>query len=1053
MTEKDQLKLKKVRKSFWGFFIQRRPVSWLVIIGVVIMGIFSLNNIPREIQPEINIPFVSVATALPGANPSDVESLISKPLEDEIANVSDIELLASNSGFGFSSIFIEFDAKADIEQALQDVKDAIDKVKPDLPDDATDPIAVKAEANAFSIVTFSVTGDLPIYELTKAADDIEEELLKIRNLSRVHIAGGQRKYIKVTVNQEILEGYGLDIQTLASLIKLANNNLPVGIVSSGDLNYSVRIDNRFESLEDIRNLPLLTIGEDKTQILLKDLATVEESYPAQSVISSVSENGEPSLPAVSIQVFNKDNSNTVKVADDAKARVEELKEEGIVPENVDVSVSNDNSDFIREELGTLSRSGLQTTLVITIILFLALGFAKGIIAGLSIPVIFMVSFIVLDNVGMSLNTLSLFSLVIALGLMVDTTIVVMEGIHENLKKGYSTEEAALLSVETYKWPLIAGTMTTVFAFFPMLLVSGILGEFLKTMPITITGTLLASLFIALTIAPSIATKFVRSDKRGGRKVSILEPFFNKVGAKFHVFIEKVIQKTYLRVVIVLIALGAFAASMALPITGALRVEMFTTTDQNYFVVQIEAPKGAIISKTEELANEVEEYLLTVPEIDNFLTKVGTSQSVGITDDPFMETGTSNSNLANITVNLTPKEDREIKSYEIAEKIRGNFEHYPNAEIRIVEINEGPPSEGAITLRLTGQDLDILNSLANEVKEIAKNTDGTNNIDLSLKPGLNEFKFSLDKDILSYHGLSAIQVSAIIRNIVQGVDATEITLDNDDLDIVVKYDLNKIDERVNLSIHDIENFEIPTPQGYTVSLGELGEYNFTQSLSSISREDQKRIIKVTGDTEKDADLVVVTENIQKEIDKMEIPQGYEIKFGGDLENIAESFRDLFRSMFVAVILIAFTLVLMFNSFKQPLIILFTLPLALIGVFPGLMLVGQNLSFPAFLGVVALTGIVVNDAIVLIDRINQNRKSGVKFAKAIAEATEARLQPILMTSITTIAGITPLALTNEFWAGLGFALIFGLMASTLLTLFVIPVLYFRLESRSAKKLGEF
>jgi HAE1 family hydrophobic/amphiphilic exporter-1 len=1050
MTQDQAKQLKKIKNSFWSFFIRKRPVAWLTAIGIIIMGLLAYSGMPREIQPEVNIPFVSVSTALPGANPADVESLISQPLEEKIINISDINILSSNSGFGFSSIFIEFDAKADIDKALQDVKDAIDKAKPNLPDDATEPMVTKAEANAFSIITFSLISDkLSLYELTSIAQDVQNELEKISDISQVVMYGEQKKYISVKIDQVILEGYGLNIQTVANLIKLGNNNLPIGIISSDKLNYSVRIDNRYESIEDIRNLPLFSIGTDtKTPILLKDIANVEETFPAQGVLNRLSINGEQALTTISLQIFKKDNTNILEIAEKSRDLITELQEEGTIPTGVEIVVTNDNSVFIEEELGNLSRNGLQTALAITIILFLALGFRKGIIAGLSIPLIFLFAFIIMDWQGMTLNTLSLFSLVIALGLMVDTTIVIMEGIHENIRQGLSPKDSALLSVHTYKWPLVAGTMTTIFAFFPMLLVSGILGEFLKTMPITISAALFGSLFIALTIAPSISTKFIKPQKQG-KKGSILEPIFDKIGKKFERIISYIVKKRFIRVVIILSALGAFAMSLMLPISGQLKVEMFPKTDQTYFVLQIETKKGVVIEETEKIAKKVEDYLYSIPEIDNFLTKIGTSQSLGITHDPFFITGTSDSNLANITINLIDKEDRERKSYDIAAQVRDNLKGFQDATISIIELDEGPPSEGAITIRVTGPNLETLQDLAAQVKEIAENTQGTANIELSLKPGLNEFKFTLDKDILSYHALSSIQVSAIIRNIIQGINATNITINDEDLNIIVQYDLPQEDGRTNISIHDIENFEIPTPGGYTVTLSQLGEYEFTQSLSSISREDGKRIIKVLGDIESNANIVEITNAIQAEIDKLEIPSEYGIRFGGDMEQIAESFKELFTSMFVAIILVAFTLVLMFNSFKQPLIILLTLPLALIGVFPGLMAIGLNLSFPAFLGVIALCGIVVNDAIVLIDRININRRSGMEFAESISEATQSRLQPILMTSITTIVGILPLALTNEFWSGLGFSLIFGLIASTILTLIIMPVLYYIFEGKNARK----
>ncbi len=1048
MDERTQKNLEKMKSSFWSFFINHRPVAWLMAIGLIIAGIFSYSTMPKEIQPEVNIPFIAVSSALPGANPTDVESLITIPLEEKIANVSDIKTMSSTSGFGFSSVFIEFDAKADIDKSLQNVKDAIDRAKSELPADATDPVAMKAEANAFSIITFSLTSEnRSLYELTQVAEEIKTELEKTSDISIVQIGGGQQKLVEVEIDQKKLEGYGLSIQTVADLIKYSNNNLPIGIVSSDKLNYSIRIDNRYETLEDIRNLPLFSLGE--TTILLKDIAEIKEELPPQNTINKLSVEGKTSLPTISLQVYKKDNTNIIQIAQDSKTKIEELKEQEIIPPDTNVIVSNDNSFWIEEELGTLSRNGAQTALVITIILFLALGLRQGILAGLSIPLIFLFAFTIMEWQGMTINTLSLFSLVIALGLIVDTTIVIMEGIHEGIKKGFSPKDSALLSVYTYKWPLIAGTFTTIFAFFPMLLISGILGEFLKTLPITISAALFGSLFIALTIAPSLATKFVKPRKEG-KKGSLLEPMFDYLSKKFHNWIEFIVKSGLAKFTIILIAIIAFAGSMFLPISGALKVEMFPNTDQTYFVIQIETEKGTVLEETKKIAEEIEQYLYDIPEIDNFLTKIGTSESVGLTEDAtFFYGGTSNSNLANITVNLIEKEARERKSYEIANEVRDELKLIRSAKISVMQLQEGPPSEGAITIRVTGQNLETLQDLATQIKEIATNTPGATNLELSLKPGLNEFKFTLDKDILALHGLSSIQVSAQIRSIIQGIDATTITIDDEDLDVVVKYNLSEQEGKTNISIHDIENFQISTPAGYSVTLGQLGEYEFDQSLASISREDEKRIVKVVGDLEVDANITDVTVAIQAEIDKLEIPSGYEVKFGGDLEQIAESFEELFKSMFVAVVLIAFTLVLMFNSFKQPLIIMITLPLAMIGVFPGLMAVGLSLSFPAFLGVVALTGIVVNDAIVLIDRINVNRRNGMEFTTSISEAAEARLQPIVMTSVTTIVGILPLALSNEFWTGLGFSLIFGLAASTVLTLVIIPILYYIFEVRGARK----
>ena len=1041
-------KLGEIKSTFWSFFIRKRPVAWLVVVGIIALGAFSYSILPREINPEINMPYGTIITTLPGANPTDTESLITEPIEKQVGSVSGIKNLSSDSGFGISSISIEFESNIDLNKGIQDVKDAVDRAKPDLPQDATDPIVSKTEANSTTpIITFSLIGDFPLTDLTKIAEDIQESLEKIEGVSEIEILGSQSKEIQVKLNQQKAEKYSIDIQMVSDIIKYSNFNLPVGIISVDKLNYSARIDNRIQALQELKNLPILTLpDENSTQILLSDIAQVEEIYPEQTIISKLSVQGEKSLSTISLRLYKKNDTNILKIADEAKEKMEELKK-SIIPDSIEVTISNDNSKFIKKDLGVLTRNGLQTTVLIIFILFLALGFKEGFIAGLSIPLSFLFTFSVMNFFGLTINSLSLFSLVIALGLMVDTAIVIMEGIYENMKKGLNSQDAALMSVQTYKWPLIAGTLTTIFAFSPMLLMGGIMGEFLKQLPITISAALFGSIFISLTVGPSIAARLLKNRKIKN-KTSILEPIFNKLGKLFYKFIYAAVNKRSTRVKIILISLIAFAASMALPITGILKTEMFTHTDMDYFIADIETPVGTSLKETQKIVTEFEQYLYKTPEIDNFLTVIGSSQAMAFTD--LMESTTSlNENIANITINLKDEKQRERKSYEVANEIREICENYQNAKIKIRELSEGPPTEAAITVRITGKDLDTLKQIASDIEIIMTETKKTQNIENSLTQGLTEFKFKLDREKVSYHGLSIPQVSATVRGIVQGIKASSITLGEDDIDIIVKYNSKEKSGQTKLSINELENFEIPTPKGYNVNLEELGNYELQESLSSISRENQKRIIKVTSEVKAGKNSKEITEEIQDKVKEYKLSNGYNIEFGGDLEGIKDSFNGLYQSMFIGLLFIIFTLVLIFNSFKQPIIIILTLPLALIGVFPGLMLIGLNLSFPAFIGVVALSGIVVNDAIVLIDRINTNRKNNMEFTEAIAEAANARLQPIFMTSLTTIVGILPLALTNELWGGLGFSIVFGLGFSTILTLIVIPVLYYMFEARGERK----
>lgn len=1052
MDLETQKKYDKIKHSAWGFFIEKRAVSWILMIAIVLLGVSSFNSLPREIQPEINIPIGAVSTILPGASPTDTESLLTEPLEKEIGAISDIKSLTSTSGFGNSLILVEFEAEADLDKRIQDLKDAVDRVKPELPEDALEPSVIRAEANDFAIITYSVMGDKSLPELTKAAEDLADELEKVSGVSKAVVVGKQKEEIHITVDRAKLTAYGLDLQSLANVIKFSNANLPLGVVALDQINYSLRIDNRFTDLEQIRNLPIMNFAaKDNTEILLKDVAKVEKGYADENVTTKLSIGGEKSLPAVSVQLYKKDGGNILEIVDASKVLVQELKDTNVLPKDINVGVSNDNSLFIRSDLGALTDDGVETAVFIFIILLLALGMREGLIAGFSVPLTFLLTFAVMDAFGLTLNSLSLFSLLIGLGITVDTAIVMMQGIHENLQKGLKPKDAALVAIETYKWPLIVGSLTNMFAFFPMLLVSGLVGQFLRTMPIVISAALIGSLVLNLTIIPAFSSRFLRTAKPE-QKVTFLESIFNHIGRKVTQLVRHLIHSRPARVLLILVISVLFVASMFLPISGLLKAELFPVTDQQYFIVRVEAPTGMILDETEKIVEKVEKRIYTIPEVENFLTIIGSNQSPALSEGVVAGASAQDSNLANITVNLVQKEERTRKSYDIASELEKEFSSFNEAKITVDQLQEGPPTEDAITVRLIGKDMDVLKSLAGQITTVVESVPGTKDVETSLVSGLNEFQYVLDKDALNLHGLSAGQVALTIRNTVQGVKAVDIKVDNEDTEVIVKYDLPKTNGRTSLAFSDIAGFEIQTPKGYSVTLAQLGDYSFGESPNSISHEDQDRVVKVTSDILEDANAVEITKQIQAKVDLMEIPKGHAVEFGGDLEDVQESFADLYRSMTVGILLILVCLVLQFNSFKQPLIILITLPLALIGVFPGLMLLGLNLSFPAFLGVVALGGIVVNNAIVLIDRINENRGNNMPFNEAIAEASNSRFQAIFMTTLSNIIGILPLALSNEFWAGLGFSIVFGLTFSTVLTLVVIPMFYYIFEVRGARKKGE-
>jgi hydrophobic/amphiphilic exporter-1 (mainly G- bacteria), HAE1 family len=1022
----------------WTFFIRRRVLAWVLIAGIILTGLYSAVTLPKESFPEVEFPMAVVSTILPGASPTDTEDLLTKPIEKELGTVSGISRLQSSSGFSISSIVIEFEAGENLSEAVDRVKEAVDRAAPGLPDEAEDPYVMEIDFSEISVITYSLLSNNSLLDLSNTAEEVKKELETVSGVSKVTIAGNLKKEIHIKVNQAKLEAAHLSINDISNVIRFANFNLPAGAIEIDKSTYSIRFENDIENAQELGNIIL------GPNLLLKDIAKIETGTTSKQTISRISNKGEEPKNAISLSIMKKKGGNTIKIVKDLHNKLEELEENGLIPSDTEVIVSNDNAQFIKKDLNTLTKNGISTIFIIILILFLALGLREGLIAGLAIPLTFLISFSVLQFRGDTLNSLTLFSLVISLGLLVDTAIVMMEGIYEGINEGLSRTNAAIKSMKVFRWPLIAGTATTTFAFFPMLLVGGIMGEFMKTMPITISATLIASLFVSLFLIPTISTKFLK--KGGGKpKQGLISPVVN---------IFKNIQKNLLtnllysrgkRMLLMLIITVAFLASMALPATGLLSTQMFSEYDSDYFIIDIETPTGTVIEETQKHVEKVENYLRKEPLIANFVTIIGSSQTQSLTNLADMGTGMTEGNIANITVNLVPSAERKLKSYDIATPIRDDLKTMiPEPKISVREVKDGPPVEAAIVVRITGADLKTLGNIAEETVDLVAGIEGTTEAKTDLEKGLDEFVFELDSDKLAYHGLSSMQVAGVIRSAIQGIDAGELTIDNEDVDILVRY------ENKEPNLTELQNIEIPSPKGYMVNLEQLGKYSLQESLSTINHENQNRMVKVLAEVKPGYNAVVLTELIEQELETLNVPTGYEISFGGDFEQVAESFGDLFMSMIIGVLLIAMTLVLQFNSIKQMVIILFTLPLAIIGVFPGLMLIGMALSFSAFIGVVALIGIVVNDAIVMISQINNNRKEGaLSFEDSIIEAAYSRFQPVILTTLTTIFGVLPVALIDEMWGGVGYSLIFGLMAATVLTLIVIPVLYYMLERKKAMK----
>ncbi len=1023
----------KEEKSWAGFFIKHFRFTYLIIIAVLFLGMFSLFTLPREAEPEVEVPFAVVNTVFPGASPSDVEDLVTNEIEEEIDKLDNIKEYNSTSKQGFSNIFVEFEAEADLKESMRKLREAVDNAQPNLPDDVNSPNVTELSFSDTPIVTYSLIGDYSDENLEKYAETFEEELEKIPGVSRIDIIGGVEREFQVLLDRVKLNNYNISLNQVNEAIQKSNFNLPAGEVEIEGFNYNIRVSSHLEEAKHLEDVVVATY--ESSPVLLKDIATVKDTFKDKKTESRIGFNGDSARNAISLQSYKKTGGNIIKIVDTSREKINNLSNNQIFPPNLRIEKTNDNSVFIREDINTLGTSALQTFILIAIILLLILSFRGALITALSVPVAFLIAFIAIKAQGMTLNSMVLFSLVLSLGLMVDNAIVIIEGINEYVSEyGKSIYKAAILSVWNFKWPIIAGTLTTVSAFLPMLLVSGILGEYLSFIPKTVTATLLSSLFVALVVIPTLAARFIKIKNNGtGKYRSKKRHLFvagqmQKIYKKYRYFLHRVLPYKGRRRVL----LGAFwilfFMAVAIPVTGLMKIEMFPEIDFDYFVVNVELPAGSTLNQTGEVVTKVEEKISQIPELDNYVTNIGSSMSLMPGGS-----GGSGTHKANITVNLKDEKERERTSFEISEKLREEFKSVQEAEVKVEELRAGPPSGAPIEVRIFGNDLKKLSNLSGQIFNYFDQKQETINVQESIEESTGEFVVKVNREKADFYGLSQASIASILRSAVFGNEATTLNLPGDDISVVVKYDKKNFQ-----SISDIKNLIINSPKG-PVALGEVADITIQPSLLNINHRNGERIVTVSSDIRPGVDLQQVLSAFDKKKQELAIPEGFSIQVGGELEDITRSYQETFYSMIVAIILISGILILQFNSFRQPLIIIFTLPLAIIGVIFGLTLFNQAFSFPAFIGIVALAGIVVNDAIVLIDRINKNIDNGLEFEEAIINGGVSRMQPILLTSITTIAGIFPLIYANEVWRGLSLSVIFGLMFSTVLTLVVMPVFY--------------
>lgn len=1023
----------------WNFFLERRAFTILTMAALLAVGAFAIYAIPKESSPEVVIPMGIVTTILPGATASDVEQLVTDKLEPAVRNVANIDKVTSSSRQGVSVITTQFLASADIETAIQDLRNAVESAKRELPSDAESPTVTKVDFQDQPVLMVGISSDLAPETLLKLSEDLKDDLLSLPGVSRVEATGVRGREITVIANQEALARYGLSASSLVSALQGANASSPAGTLVVDGIEYPVQFNGSIESVEDVANAPLRT---GSGHIRVGDVAEVVDGYEKTATISRLSTEGSEPAYAMTLNVYKSSGGNILSVSERVKERLTEL--EGTLLLGSNYVVVYDAGEEVQKSISELIAAGRDTVLLIMLVLFVTIGLREAVVSALSIPFSFTIAFIGMWVTGNTINFISLFALIIAIGILVDSGIVVVEAIHTNREKGMDKISAARQAIKQFAWPLIAGTMTTVAVFVPLFFLTGIIGQFISSIPFTIVVVLLASIVVALGFVPLLALWILKHEET--RLALMRERLWENLTGWYRRQLGRLLEsKTAQRAFFAFLSI-TFIVSIALPVTGLLKVSMFPAADQDILYAEVELPQASTLAQTDEVVRELEKIVAEMPAVASYLTTIG-SGSV------FSQSGVSGGKTGNITINLDPERGKDDTSMALAEGLRkavAPLQGMNGAKITIAELAGGPPSGAPIVVKIWSDDAAALATATADVERLASGMEGTRDVSSSLSSDGTELSISIDRDKISEYGLSTFDIASALRIAIAGTEATKVRIDGEDVAVRVAANLNQDYERpedtATADADAIALIPVATSRG-TVPLGSFINVAANRSSAAIEHEDGMRIGTVNAYVEEGANAVELTNQIRTAAAGLTLPAGTWLTYGGDDEEIKQTFTEMILALVAGLILMFAMLVLEFNAFRTTLRLLLAIPLSLTGVLIGLFLMGEPLSLTAFLGMIALAGVIINHGILLLDVLNHLQAEGSQDAnEVVLKAASSRLRPIVLTTITTVIGMIPLTFVSDMWAPLAYTIAFGLLYGTLLTLVLIPLLSYRHLSKN-------
>ncbi|MBR1481166.1 MAG: efflux RND transporter permease subunit [Paludibacteraceae bacterium] len=1023
--------------------IEKPVTTALIFVAVIVIGIYSFLKLPIDQFPEMDPPYITVMTTYPGASASEMETNVTKIMENALTSVDHLKHITSQSKDNISVVTLELEWGADMDEAVNDVRSFVDMAANNLPDNCAKPVIFKLSTSSMPICQYSITADETYAGLDKILnDEVVPQLNHIDGIGNISLSGAPDRYVYVNIDQQKLDAYGLTLEQVGQVVTANNLNLSSGTIKMPQEQYQMQVRSEYIESSEIANL-MVTMTPQGQQVFIRDIATVKDTIKDLSLDEKT--NGRE---AVRLVIAKQTGANTVQVCRDVRAELAKIQKQ--LPTDVRIEKIYDSSENIQNSINSLEESVLYALLFVVLVVLFFLGkWRATIIIGITIPIALIVAFIYLGLADSSLNIISLCSLTIAIGMVVDDAIVVLENITRHVERGEDPHEASIYATNEVWVSVIATTLVLVAVFVPLTMLSGMAGIMFHELGWIVTVVCCTSTAVAITLTPMLCSKLLKAKKvhvdENGNLVD------DEAGKKSWydrtvVRMLDVIDDAYARslgwclnhkVLTFLILIAFFAASLTPVFMGKIGTDFMQQQDNGRLSVTVKLQRGTRIEETLKTARKLEaRFVELVPEIELINTSAGSNDDASIAA---LFSSTMNNKIS-MTVRLPKKWERDRSIWEIAEILRQEMAKHPEINEYQCTVASGMGGSGGNTvdLEIYGYDFDRTSQLAEQCRQLISALPGARDVNISREDDRPDIKITVDKEKASRLGLSSATISTYLRNRVAGMSCGYLKDDGSEYDIVVR-----LEEDDRNSISDILNLSIPTATGKTVKLSEVAEVGEYWAPPTIERKARQRIVTIKA-TPYNTTLGELAQAIEAEVvPQLDLPVGYSTHIGGNYETQQDTFRDMILLAAMIILLVYIVMASQFESLRMPAIIMFTVPFALSGVIIALWLTGRSLDMIGALGLVLLVGIVVKNGIVLVDYINLMRERGYELNTAIQMSGRSRIRPVLMTAFTTILGMVPMAVSSgegaEMWQPLGIVVIGGLTVSTFLTLYVVPVLY--------------